>query len=66
MYLTLCSSGAPGAYGGSIHDTSTMDSTVGTISQFPPQYSDIVSQYGHTHGKVSTSFKYIFDLVLMG
>ena len=45
------SPGAMQTYSGSMHDTSTMDSTV-PISQFPPQYSDIINQYGHSHGKV--------------
>ena len=31
-----------------MHDTSTMDSSV-AMSQYPPQYSDIVSQYSHSH-----------------
>merc|ERR1712012_616916 len=34
--------------GGPLHDTSTMDSSV-AMSQYPPQYSDIVSQYSHSH-----------------
>ena len=37
-----------GHYEGSLHDTSTMDSSV-AMSQYPPQYSDIVSQYSHSH-----------------
>ena len=37
-----------GHYEGSVHDTSTMDSSV-AMSQYPPQYSDIVSQYSHQH-----------------
>merc|ERR1719410_1304526 len=36
-------------YDSSIHETSTMESSV-AMSQYPPQYSDIVSQYGHSHG----------------
>ena len=36
-------------YESSIHETSTMESSV-AMSQYPPQYSDIVSQYGHSHG----------------
>ena len=34
-----------------MHDTSTLDSTVPMSQYPPPQYSDIVSQYGHSHGK---------------
>ena len=39
---------ASGHYEGSLHDTSTMESSV-AMSQYPPQYSDIVSQYSHNH-----------------
>merc|ERR1719273_1310291 len=40
--------GGESGYEGPLHDTSTMDSSV-AMSQYPPQYSDIVSQYSHAH-----------------
>ena len=40
--------GGESGYEGPLHDTSTMDSSV-AMSQYPPQYSDIVSQYSHSH-----------------
>ena len=38
-------------FSNTMHDTSTLDSTVPMSQYPPPQYSDIVSQYGHSHGK---------------